>query len=169
MVKLVSTGSVFVVALFLHFSVNAQTAAAPVAKADPRVAAALNETKTEFEVSSADGGYKVTYGTKGTRKQLTHIVSATEMHNGAEMRLIFSVAMISKTPPTQLNANMLLQENMERIGSWALQKLGDGSYAILNILYIPAGADGKHLEGTIMAIAATADEMEEKLTKKDVN
>lgn len=163
------TGSGFVFIFFLCLPVNGQAAAAQGGKSDPRVAAALKETNTQFEISPSDGGYKITYGTKGNRTQLTHVASGTEMLNGAEMRLIFSIAMISKTLPTQQTANMLLQENMERIGSWGLQKLDDGNYAIVNILYISGAAGGKQLESNLMAIATVADEMEEKLTKKDVN
>jgi len=58
---------------------------------------------------------------------------------------------------------------METVGLWGLQKLDDGSYAVVKLLYVPADAGGKQLEGALMSVATLADEMEEKLTKKDVN
>ncbi|HEX8396728.1 MAG TPA: hypothetical protein VF644_04845 [Pyrinomonadaceae bacterium] len=56
---------------------------------------------------------------------------------------------------------------MEQISSWAVQKLDDGSYTILNMIYVPADLDGKKLDVVMTKIAFTADEMEERLTKKD--
>jgi len=150
-------------------AISAQTPAGTIPKADPRVAKALKETNTEFDLSSKDGMYKVTYGTKGKRVQTTHVASATEDINGVEMRLIFSFSTILKALPSHETANLLLQDNMERIGRWAVQKLDDGSWAILSLIYIPASSGGKQLEAALMTIATQADEMEEQLTKKDVN
>ncbi len=165
----VLTPSVFVLFFLSCSFANGQTAPSAIPKADARVASALKETNTEFEVSSKDGGYKITYATKGNRTQVTHAASGTETIHGVEMRLIFSFAMIAKTSPTQQTANMLLQANMETVGLWGLQKLDDGSYAVVKLLYVPADAGGKQLEGALMSVATLADEMEEKLTKKDVN
>lgn len=145
--------------------VNAQTKEVP--KADSRVAQALRETNTEFELSSKDGIYKVTYGTKGKRTQAVHVASVTEDINGDEMRLIFSFVSISKGLPTHQISNMLLEDNLERIGRWALQKLDDNNYALLNMLHVPANLKGKKLETAMMSTAVQADEMEDKLTKKD--
>lgn len=138
-------------------------------KSDPRVARALKETGTTYEVASRDGIYRVVYETTGKRTQTALISSDVDKINDVEMRVVFSFARISKAAPTQPVANMLLQENMEKIGFWALQKLGDGSYAIVSLLHVPANASGKELEHAATSAALMADDLEERLTKKDVN
>jgi len=163
--------NVVLLALPLLFILASSIAAQPAAdgKTDPRVAKALKENNTEYDVSSRDGIYRVTYATTGKRTQLALISSDTETINEMETRVVFSFATISKTPPTQQVANMLLQENMERIGIWAVQKLGDGSFAIVSLLHIPAASSGKQLEDALMSVAMMADDLENRLTKKDVN
>jgi len=138
-------------------------------KVDPRLERAFKETGTVYEVSPLDGLFRVTYSTKGKRTQKVLISSDTDKINDVETRAIFAFAQISKTAPTQQIANMLLQENMERIGVWAMQKLADGRYAIVSLLNIPTSASAKELEDASMSVAAMADDLEERLTKKDDN
>ncbi|HLM61813.1 MAG TPA: hypothetical protein VK308_13490 [Pyrinomonadaceae bacterium] len=156
-------------AFVFSMQINAQTSPVSIKSADPRVAKALNQTKTEYQVSSKDGGYTVTFGTKGKRTQKVYIVSETDNINGVEMRLIFSFATIADNLPSPQVANLLLQQNMETIGVWAVQKIADGRYAIVNKLYIPANFDGEKLEKALSAVVLLADELEEQLTKKDEN
>lgn len=147
---------------------NAQTTANALPTADPRVAKALKEVDTEFEISSKDNGYKVTYRTKNNRQQMGFIVSETTEINGVEMRLIFSFAMISDKPPTLQTANLLLEENMNISSGWATIKV-DKQFAIVNRTYIPADFNGAKLETALQDVILLADEMEERLTKKDVH
>ncbi len=165
----VLAAAILVILMAGVWNANAQTSVSEIIKSDPRVAKALKETNTDFELSSKEGVYKVTYETKGKRTQEARVSSVTEQINGTEMRLVFSFASISKSSPSQQVANMLLQENMERIGNWGLLKMDDGMFAILIKMYIPATGSGKLLEEALMIVALTADEMEEKLTSKDVN
>jgi len=156
-------------ACFSSLEINAQTDLVSVKSADPRVAKALSQTKTEYQVSSKDGDYTVTFGTKGKRSQKIHIASKTDNINGVEMRLIFSFAVIADKPPSQQTANLLLEQNMETIGIWAVLKVDAGKHAIVNKLYIPADFDGEKLEKALSAVVLLADELEERLTKKDEN
>lgn len=152
-----------IVASSLHAQTNESS------KIDPRVGRALKETGTDYNVSSRNGLYRVTYATKGKRTQMSLISSDIDKINDVEMRVVFSFATISKTAPTQQVAIMLLQENMEKIGIWALQKLDNGDFAIVSLLHVPAGASAKELEESAIAVAVMADDLEERLTKKDVN
>ncbi len=156
-------------ACFFSIEINAQSNAALAVPGDQRVAKALKETKTEYQVSSKEGIYTITFGTKGKRTQEVHITSSTDNINGVEMRLIFSFAVIADKPPSQQVANLLLEQNMETIGIWAVLKVDAGKHAIVNKLYIPADFDGEKLEKALSAVVLLADELEERLTKKDEN
>lgn len=149
------------------WQVTAQTAA--VKSADPRLAKALGETKTEFQLSSRDGRYTVVFETENKRNQKVHLISETSKINGVEMRLVFSYAVIADKPPSPQTAGVLLEQNMDSISTWAVVKLDDGNYAIVNKLYIPADFDGKKLQMALSEIVLLADNLEERLTKKDQN
>jgi hypothetical protein len=156
-------------ACFFSIEINAQPNAALAVPGDQRVAKALKETKTEYQMSSKEGIYTINFGTKGKRSQEVHITSSTDNINGVEMRLIFSFAVIADKPPSQQVANLLLEQNMEILGVWAVDKLSNGKYRIVNQLFVPADLNGEKLEESLSQVTHSADEMEEQLTKKDVN
>ena len=133
---------------------------------DARVTNALNQTKTAFTVNN-NGTYQVIYELPNKRRQKIIIVSETEKIGGVELRAVFSYAAIYEKLPTAEAANELLQKNMDRISFWALHKLDDGGYALVNMVYIPADLDGKKLDAILSSVVFSADEMEERLTKKD--
>ena len=162
-IALITAAVIFIAAPSLIAQTNGSS------KVDPRAERALKETGTTYEVSPRDGIFRITYTTKGKRTQNALVSSDTDKISDSETRVVFSFAMISKTPPTQQVANMLLQENMERVGIWAMQKLPDGSFAIVSLLHLPAASSAKELEDAAIAVATMADDLEERLTKKDVN
>lgn len=154
-------------ACFLSIQTNAQSKKVSEGGIDPRVAKALNQTKTEYEVGK-DGMYKVTYETTGKRTQSALIDSETVTIHNLEMRLVFSFAKIGGNPPTQAVANLLLKENLENFPNiWAIQKDEKGKFSIVNLIYIPADSDGKTLDMALSSVMIAADKMEESLTKKD--
>ncbi|MGI8467987.1 MAG: hypothetical protein ACR2N3_05995 [Pyrinomonadaceae bacterium] len=153
-------------ACFFGAAINAQPKQDSTKGGDARVEKALKQTKTEYEVEK-DGMYKVTLGTTGKRSQAAFIVSETDKIYGSEMRGVFSYAMISDDSPSPEITNLLLAQNMENVSFWAIQKEKDGKFAIINIIYIPADADGKKLDWALKNVILAADEMEERLTKKD--
>lgn len=138
----------------------------PVTLGDARVTNALNQTKTAFTVDNK-GTYQVTFELPSKRRQKILIMSETEKIGGIELRAVFSYAAISDKLPPAESANQLLQKNMEQISFWALLKLDDGNYALVNMMYIPADLDGKKLDAILNTVIFAADEMEERLTKKD--
>lgn len=155
--------------LFIVCFLNAETTQAQkksAALGDARVTNALNQTKTPFTVDN-DGMYQVVYELPNKRTQKIFITPGPEKFGNVELRLIFSYTFFSEKPPAAELANLLLEKNMEQISFWALQKLDDGKYTIVNIIYVPADLDGKKLDVMMTKIAFTADEMEERLTKKD--
>ncbi|MDQ4121628.1 MAG: hypothetical protein M3209_09295 [Acidobacteriota bacterium] len=144
--------------------VTAQKKSAPLG--DARVTNALNQTKTPFTVDNK-GTYQVTFELPNKRRQTIIIMSETEKIGNVELRAVISYAAISdKLPPAEV-ANQLLQKNMDQISFWSLLKLDDGHYALVNMIYIPADLDGKKLDSIFNTVVYAADEMEERLTKKD--
>lgn len=140
-------------------------AATSTTSADPRVAKALNQTKTKFEVDE-DGEYKVTFGIGEIRSQVTFVSSTTDKIYDFEMRGVYSFAAFSETPFPQEITNRLLAQNMENVSAWAVIKVSN-AYAIVNIAYIPADADGKRLSAAIQSVMLLADELEAQMSKED--
>lgn len=161
--------SISIAVLFVVCFLNIQTTAAqkkPATLGDARLTNALNQTKTPFSVDN-EGMYMVTYELPNKRRQKIFILSKTTKINGFELRGVFSYAIISEKQPTPEIAYQLLQKNMDQISFWTLSKLDDGNYTVMNMIYLPADLDGKKLDGILSTIAFAADEMEERLTKKD--
>jgi hypothetical protein len=154
---------------FFSWEISAQSNSNSAKNGDPRVVKALDQTKTDYQLDSKGGIYILNLRTKVNRTQKGYIASATENINGVEMRIIFSYAFIADKLPSEQTANLLLQQNMERVGVWAVHKLDINKYAIVNILYIPADFDGEKLDKALSSVVIAADEMEEQLTKKDEN
>lgn len=146
------------------FGVQANAQKTPAKPGDARVVKALNQTKTKYEFS--DDNYLVAYELPGKRLQKVFIMSGAEKVYGLEVRGVFSYAMIGDAPPSNLLLE-LLEQNIEKISSWAVQKMDDGKFVIVNIAFIPADADGKRLEAAMLSVAEAADAMEARLSKKD--
>lgn len=138
----------------------------PAAKTgDARVAKALNQMKTEYEVE-ADGQYKITFGVGKDRSHTAYVVSETDTAYNLEMRGVYALAAISDKPFAAELISELLQENMQSVTSWALLKVKDG-FAIVNITHVPADADGKRLDAAIQSVLVSADALEQRLSKED--
>jgi len=153
-------------ACFFSLQINAQSKKVSKGGTDIRVATALNQIKTEYEVVK-DGVYMVTYETKDKRTQKVLIPSETETFNGVEFRTILSLAAITDNLPSQQEANYLLQQNVERMGVWTIHKNPSGKYIIANMLRVPADFDGKKLHMALSEVSILADELEKRLSKKD--
>ena len=146
--------------------ITAQTKSTVTKNGDSRVVKALTQAKTKYELDK-NGNYKVTFGTQGNRSQSAYISSATDNVYDFELRGVFSFAAFSKTPYSQEITNLLLEQNMVSPSAWAVIKMPDSSFAIVNIMYIPANSDGKKLDSALQNVISLSDEMEERLTKED--
>jgi hypothetical protein len=161
--------SISIAVLFVVCFLNIQTTTAQKKSAtlgDARLTSALNQTKTPFSVDN-EGMYMITYDLPNKRRQKIFIKSRTTKINGFELRGVMSYAIISEKQPTPDIAYQLLQKNLDQISFWTLIKLDEDKYAVVNMIYIPADLDGKKLDGFLSTVAFAADEMEERLTKKD--
>ena len=155
-------------ACFFGIQINAQSEKVSEGGTDLRVAKALSQTKTEYEVSK-DGMYKVIYLTTGKRTQAAFINSETVKIHGLEMRMIFSFAQINGNLPTPAISQLLLGENLDNFPNvWAIQK-DKGMFSIVNQIYVPADIEGKTLNIAVSSVMIEADKLEERLTKKDEN
>ncbi len=154
-------------ACFFSIQINAQSEKVAEGGADLRVAKALNQTKTEYEVRGT-GMYKVTFMTNGKRTQSALINSETVKIYGLEMRLIFSFAQIGGNLPAPAVSQILLQENLDNFPNiWAIQKDEKGKFSILNQIYIPADSGGEALDMALSSVMLAADKLEQRLTKED--
>lgn len=154
-------------ACFFNIQINAQSEKAVEGGADIRIAKALNQDKTEYEVAN-DGMYKVVFKTTGKRTQSALIDSQTVKIFGLEMRLVFSFAQIGGNFPAPAVSQFLLEENLENFPNiWAIQKDKDGKFSITNLVYVPADSDGKTLSIALSNVMIAADKLEERLTKTD--
>jgi len=151
---------------FFGIQINAQSKSDSESALDVRVAKALSQTKTEYQVGK-EAMYKVTYTTTGKRTQTALIESATETIYGVEMRLVFSFAVIGGNAPSQEIANFLLEENLKYANKWGIQKEDKGKFSIVNMVYVPADSDGKQLDIALSSVMIAADKLEERLSKKD--
>jgi hypothetical protein len=154
-------------ACFFSIQINAQSEKVAEGGADLRVAKALNQTKTEYEVRET-GMYKVTFMTNGKRTQSALINSETVKIYGLEMRLIFSFAQVYGNFPAPAVNQLLLQENLDNFPNvWAIQKDKKGKFSILNQIYIPADSSGEALDMAVSSVMLAADKLEQRLTKED--
>lgn len=154
---------------FFSIQINAQSEKVSEGGTDVRVAKALNQNKTDYEVRK-DGIYKVIYLTTGKRTQAAFIDSETVKIYGLEMRLVFSFAQIGGSLPAPSVTNLLLEENLQSFPNiWAVEKDKGGKFSIVNQIYVPADTDGKTLNIALSSVMIEADKLEERLTKKDDN
>ncbi|MBA3600611.1 MAG: hypothetical protein H0W45_05125 [Acidobacteria bacterium] len=165
--KLINRLFLFVLCVgFFSSQINAQSKSGSKDAVDVRVAKALSQVKTEYQVGK-DGDYKIIYLTTGKRTQTAWINSVTDIIYGVEMRLVFSFAVIGGNAPSQEVANLLLEENFENLSTWSIQKVDKGKFNIINMIYIPADSDGKTLNLAVSNVMVAADKLEERLSKKD--
>ena len=151
---------------FFGLQINAQIAPVKSKNDDARVEAALKEAGIKYD-RDEDGNYEVTFKTTGNRMQTAFIVPRADKFNDSEVRLLFSIAMISRQPLSLDVANLLLEQNMEKVSYWTAFKTRDGKTTVANLIYIPADADGEKLNTALSIVTSAADKMEERLTKKD--
>lgn len=153
-------------ACFFGLTANAQTGKAAGQKADIRIANALSQANTGYEVDK-EGMYKITYKTQGNRTQTALIASNTEKIFGIEMRLVFSFAQIEGQLPSAAITNLLLKENLENVPQvWAMENK-NGKYTISCLIYVSADADGPTLDLALSGVMIAADKMEKTLSKED--
>jgi hypothetical protein len=137
-------------------------------KGDPRVERLLQVLQLGYSVDK-DGDFKVTIEFANGRSQVAFINSDTQMLDNFEIREIWSVAYISEGYLDIDTANTLLLYNYElKMGSWRMIPADNNIYFVAYCIQIAADCDPDSFEKALAFVLEVTDDMEEKLTGKDV-
>jgi hypothetical protein len=133
---------------------------------DPRVTKLLDKAGLKSTIDS-DGDFRLHNEVSDGRSQLIWILSNTSELRDLEIREVWSIAYKSPEPFTAEVANRLLEENCQtKIGAWQMRKMGDDFVAVFSA-QVAADTDSDALVTVIDAVAQTADNMEQELSKGD--
>lgn len=138
---------------------------------DPVMKATLEDLKLNYEIGPR-GDFKLIFEVEGGRTQLLFIQSEMESYAGTDIREIWSPIMKVQGPLEAGLANQLLEDSQDRkIGGWQVVNLGgeegQEERLVVYAIKMPDPKDPQVLYRMIQAVMLSADEMEEKLTKKD--
>jgi hypothetical protein len=159
----------FVIAAVLALGVLVPTFAQTKNKADPRVAAILNNLGLTYKVTSSSN-YSVTYDTNDGRTQVVYIMSATDTEQGIEIREIWSNAGYFESEPdaTQL-VDLMTESGKNSVGDWALEEQDDGTYLLFYTIKSPVKIDNAAFKMMLQYTADTADAREAEIFDTDEN
>jgi hypothetical protein len=137
-------------------------------KGDPRVERLLQILELGYSVDK-DGDFKVTIEFANGRSQVAFINSDTQMLDNFEIREIWSVAYISEGYLDIDTANTLLLYNYElKMGSWRMIPADNNVYFVAYCIQIAADCDPDSFYKALTFVLEVTDDMEEKLTGKDL-
>lgn len=135
-------------------------------KADDRVRRALQDTDLKFSVDK-DGDFRLDFTLVGGRTHVVFIASKTAQWGNMEIREVFALGYRSDTRLSRDNYEDMLKDNGRRkSGAWELHEK-DGRYVAVFSVKVAADCSGESLKTVANGVAATADEMEKKLTDTD--
>jgi len=133
--------------------------------ADPRVEAALKESKLAYAMDGGD--FRLKYDLDEGRSQLVWVASGTRKLDQLEIRDVWSVVYRSKGEVPADMAIRLLKENARMIlGAWQVNQ-GKDEYLIVFSAPVNAAADASTLVEVIEVVTLSADRIEKELTGKD--
>ena len=134
-------------------------------KADPRVRRALESAGVKYAVDE-DGDYKVSWSLEGGRTHMTFVNSNTSRFGSMELREVWAVAFVSDEVSAN-NMRALLELNGKyKVGAWSLKKASGKLIASFRIT-VSANCTGDALRTFTQAVASTADEIENTVTRAD--
>lgn len=137
-------------------------------RGDPRVERLLEIHKLEYSVDQ-DGDFKVTVEFDNGRSQVAFINSTTQYIADFEIREIWSVAYISEGYlDIDTSNSLLLHNNQLKMGSWRLIPNDNNIYFVTYCIQIAANCDPASFKQALGFVLQVADDMEEKLTGRDV-
>jgi serine protease Do len=142
---------------------------APEKKADARVEEMLKRLDLKYSVN-ASGNVAVTYDSKDERSQTVYIMSKTDTASGVEIREIWSNAgTFEAEPEAGALLDLMSESGMNKIGSWALEKLEDGKYLLFYTIKFPADATDDAYRMMLEFASSVADAREQALFGGDDN
>jgi len=145
---------------------------------DSRVRILLDQLKLSYQIDD-NKDFVIAFGIKEdalsdddeTRTQIAIISSDTHHIGDFEVRHIFSIGYeaIGELPRNVANALLIMNDNV-KLGAWkAIHVKKDGQDGMVAAFQaqVAADTDAQSLFTTLMAVCATADDVENKLTGED--
>lgn len=139
------------------------------AQADPDVAAALDEQGVIYTINE-EGNFVVEYQMDADeeRSQRVFVVSQTSAYRNAELREIWSVAVVlNDYPDEELMYYLLTVNSGIKVGAWAVEEFDDELW-ILYTIKVPADLGSAALKDLIYFVAEMCDELEAELVGDDI-
>ena len=138
-------------------------------EADPGVAAALDEQGVIYSVND-EGNFVVVFQMDADeeRSQRVFVVSQTSTYRNAELREIWSVAVVlNEYPDEDLMYYLLTVNSGIKVGSWAVEEFDDELW-ILYTIKVPVDIDSAALKDLVYFVAEMCDELEAELVGDDI-
>jgi len=139
------------------------------ASGDPKLAAALDEQGVIYTVND-EGNFVVDYQMDAdeNRSQRVFVVSRSSSYRNAELREIWSVAVVLKDYPDEELMYYLLTVNSGiKVGAWAIEEFDDELW-ILYTIKVPVDLGSAALADLIYFVAEMCDELEAELVGDDI-
>lgn len=116
----------------------------------------------------ASGHYKIAQSVGNSATQDVFVSSDTEYYRRADVRKIWSLVSTTKEAPgSELMMRLLRQSSATKIGSWAVEKTGEGEFMVLFVAKIDATASNQAFAGTIDYVARISSAMEKELKETE--
>lgn len=151
--------------LFLATAVSAQDPG----WTDPALAATLDEQGVIYTINE-EGNFVVDFQMDADeeRSQRVFVVSQTSTYRNAELREIWSVAVVLKEYPDEELMYYLLTVNSGiKAGAWAVEEFDDEIW-ILYTVKVPVDIGSAALKDLIYFVAEMCDELEVELVGDDI-
>ncbi len=139
------------------------------APADPGVAAALDEQGVIYSIND-EGNFVVVYQMDADeeRSQRVFVVSQSSSYRNAEVREIWSVAIVlNEYPDEELLYYLLTVNSGIKVGAWAVEEFDDEIW-ILYTIKVPVDIGSAALKDLIYFTAEMCDELEAELVGDDI-
>ena len=123
-----------------------------------------------FRSINSEGNFKVVYQMEADeeRSHQVFVVSRTSSFRNAEMRELWSVAVVLNEYPTQeLMLKLLTTNSGIKVGAWAIENFDDELW-ILYTIKVPVDIGSAALKDLIYFVAEMCDELEQELVGDDI-
>ena len=126
-------------------------------------------TRTELEYTEHETGhYEVQFGDKDAEKQSVFITKDVEYYERADVRKIWSLALMTKDAPKLETTMKLLQQSARtKLGAWAIEKTDQGDHLIIYCVKVDATAAPEAIRSTMEYVAELTRTMKKDLQPAD--
>ncbi len=126
-------------------------------------------TRTELDYTEHETGhYEIKFGEKDDEKQSVFITKEVEYYERADVRKIWSLALLTKAAPSAETAMKLLEQSARtKLGGWAVEKTDQGDYLIIYNAKIDATAAPDAVRSTMEYVAELTRSMKKELLPKE--